>query len=203
MNLQLWKTQFHTSFPWSVTNRAHQLGTIYSLKGFFTEKYPMGGSSPPHPHFSSKKPAGTRKIPKTAAPGEEGPASLHPPCRQYSGSPLVHMLWFGGVSKIQVLQHPCCNWIWAWFLHVPWQFCCLVSKPGTFSLSSSCHLICPDYFNHSWLASQSLALSRVVLTHSVLSWFSFSLCDRSLIHLLWVLEHLSIVLNKRALEMSP
>lgn len=62
-----------------MTNRAQQLGKIYSQKGFLLQKsIPSVATLLPQPHFPSKKSTGTRKVLKTTVPGEQGPASLHP-----------------------------------------------------------------------------------------------------------------------------
>lgn len=152
---------------------------LLTKRGFFTGKHPVGGNSPPlAPLFKLRNPLGlgrcqrqqrlrSRAQPPFIAPGEDSQAPH-----------LFVRIW--GVSKPQGMRHPCCNWIWARFLHIPWQFCCLVSKPGLFSLSSSGHLTRPDSSDRAWLSGVSPSRCRPLSLHAAWSWFASSRCDRSL-----------------------
>lgn len=100
-------------------DRAHQLGKALLTQRGFYRTVSIRGSSPPQPCSSTKKSAGTRKVPKAAAPAlwNRDQRSLIPPGRN-TQVPHMFVCYDLGVSKIQVTHNSWCSWVWPLFLHV-------------------------------------------------------------------------------------
>lgn len=149
-----------------MTNRAHQLGKdLLTERVFYRKVPPSAATLLLSPALLPRSPLGPGRSRKQQHLGSRVQPPFIP--REDTQVPHFFVYYELGVSKIQVLHHLCCNWIWARFLHIPSQFCCLVSNPGIFSLSSSCHLIRPHYFNHSWLSRVSPSHCLTLSLHTL------------------------------------